>query len=281
MVLSRQTTYTKLVQGTNSRRAVSPAKGTNVCQMAYATTRAQAMTTYSEALVRTRHGRARSVSSTATAETRPEATIASFRVETTDTAAAQTEAHVAMTTRSTASNTLPIATPTDIGTDANTSVNPTNTESKSKATATGSGSASKASNTAAAATSTSSPTDTPSPSKTPIIAGAAGGIVILLAATGLVWFFVRRRYRKKLAAGSNAFPLSSDGFQKLPDKTPRPVEVPAPLHSPAPPYQPPAYTYGAPPPLHNAVEIDESYRVPERNQYGQPVYEAPAHAYGL
>lgn len=152
-------------------------------------------------------------------------------------------------------------------------------------------------NTAAAATETSTatptvlPTASPSPShgisKTIVIAGAIGGVIVLIAAVSLVWFCVRRRYRKKLATGTNpqSFPLSTDGFQKLPDKTPRPVENVTPLHSPAPPYQPyqpyqpPAYHSPVQQPMHGAVEIDNSYLAPSKNQWGQPVYEAPDQTY--
>ncbi|KAF2112427.1 hypothetical protein BDV96DRAFT_580683 [Lophiotrema nucula] len=187
----------------------------------------------------------------------------------------------------TASLSLPIATPSDASipsaTD-DTGTLPTSSVdiSSSKPKATGSRAAS---NTAATPTptttsaeNTSSSSSSKGASKTALIGIVIGGIIILLLAIGLVWFFVRHRYRKKLAVnGSNnqSFPLSSDGFQKLPDKSPRPVEVPAPISSPAPPYQPPAYgVHGG------AVEIDNSYRVPGVNQWGQPVYEAPAQAYG-
>ncbi|KAF2474681.1 uncharacterized protein BDR25DRAFT_111045 [Lindgomyces ingoldianus] len=183
---------------------------------------------------------------------------------------------------STASYTLPIETPEGTA-HPSSAANAKTTGSKGTgAQPTGS----RATNSAAAATSTSQAAEQTDPhthgvSKTAVLAGAIGGVVILILAIALVWFLVRRRYRKKLAAGSNGqgFPLSSgDGFQKLPDKSPRPVEVPAPLHPPPPPqYQPPAYQ--TPPPQHNAVEIDNSYLPPGRNQYGQPVYEAPAQPY--
>ncbi|KAF2255367.1 hypothetical protein BU26DRAFT_600882 [Trematosphaeria pertusa] len=146
--------------------------------------------------------------------------------------------------------------------------------SKTRSTKTGT-TATTATSTAEAEASTEKPASGSSgTSKTVIIACAAAGVAVLIIAIALVWFFVRRRYRKKLAAGSNpqSYPMSGDGFQKLPDKSPRPVEVPAPLHSPMPP---PAYQ----PPQHGAVEIDSSYRHPGVNQWGQPVYEAPVKVY--
>ena len=80
--------------------------------------------------------------------------------------------------------------------------------------------------------------------------------------------------------------MSTVGFQKLPDKTPRPIENVTPLHSPAPPYQayqpyqPPAYQSPVVQPVHHGVvEIDDSYLAPSKNQWGQPVYEAPDQAY--
>ncbi|KAF2266350.1 hypothetical protein CC78DRAFT_531745 [Lojkania enalia] len=183
---------------------------------------------------------------------------------------------------------LPVATVTsDRGTIETSSVEATNSRPKTTSTdtrATITGTGTRATNAAAAATSTNEPSESSDSgsdglSKTALIAIAVAGIVVLLLAIGLVWFFVRRRYRRKLAAGntSQSYPMSSDGFQKLPDKSPRPVEVPAPINSPAPPYQPPAYH---PPPLqHNAVEIDNSLLPPGRNPWGQPVFEAPAQPY--
>lgn len=196
---------------------------------------------------------------------------------------------------STSSYTFPIQTPTNLPkTSAKTST--TNTQQPLTDQ-----------NTAAAATATSTTTSTSIPpptqphgiSKTIVIAGAIGGLVLLIAAIALVWFCLRRRYRNKLATGTNnqtpqSFPMSSDGFQKLPDKTPRPVENVTPLHSPAPPYQPyqpyqpPAYQgavqqngYGHGHGNGNgtAVEIDDSYLAPSKNQWGQPVYEAPDQMY--
>ncbi|ORY16267.1 hypothetical protein BCR34DRAFT_119926 [Clohesyomyces aquaticus] len=180
---------------------------------------------------------------------------------------------------STASYTLPIETPT--GT-ANTGTTPTSAANAKTTGAKASTSHHTGSAAAATSTSTTQPTEanttTSGVSKVALIGGAIGGAIVLLAVAALVWFLVRRRYRKKLAAGSQAFPMADGGFQKLPDKSPRPVEVPAPLHPPPPPqYQPPAYQ--SPPPQHNAVEIDNSYLPPARNQYGQPVFEAPAQPY--
>ncbi|KAF2740540.1 hypothetical protein EJ04DRAFT_572357 [Polyplosphaeria fusca] len=184
---------------------------------------------------------------------------------------------------STASYTLPIETPTDAPAGTQTgdtgSVATTTANGSERPKATSSG----ATNSAAAATSTSGPsaseTSTHGISKAALIAIAVAGVVVLIASIFLVWFFMRRSYRKKLAAGSNnqSFPMSSDGFQKLPDKSPRPVEVPVPMHPPAPPYQPPAYT---PPPQHNAVELPQTWATPQQNHYGQPIYEAPGQPYG-
>ncbi|OAL49128.1 hypothetical protein IQ07DRAFT_588474 [Pyrenochaeta sp. DS3sAY3a] len=152
------------------------------------------------------------------------------------------------------------------------------------------GTASKPTNTAASATPSSTSTTSNSTSnsdtgshtfsRTAIIAASVAGIIAFIVIVALFWFFIRRHYRKKLATGGKeqSFPMSSDGFHKLPDKSPRPVEVPAPLHSPAPPYQPPAYQT-APYTLNGAVEIDNSYLPPQRNQWGQPVFEAPAQPY--
>ena len=155
----------------------------------------------------------------------------------------------------TGSYTLPIASATATGTYTSRSAKTTNTESSEAKTT-----SSKATTITAAASATSTDVQTNSDSHShstshlPLIVGAIAGVIILIIAVTLVWFFVRRRYRKKLAAGANgqSFPMSSDGFQKLPDKSPRPVEIPAPMHSPAPPYQPPPYQ--SPPPQHNAVD---------------------------
>ncbi|KAH7132010.1 hypothetical protein B0J11DRAFT_576962 [Dendryphion nanum] len=191
----------------------------------------------------------------------------------------------------TASFTLPVQTPTGLpksGTSSTTlSRKTSSTESE---LATNTASLGTESNTAVAATSTptsstsKSSTGSHGVSKTIVIAGAIGGVVILIIAITLVWFCVRRRYNKKLAAGTNpqSFPMSGDGFQKLPDKTPRPVENPTPLHSPAPPYQPyqpPAYQSPVQYPSNGAVEIDNSYLAPSKNQWGQPIYEAPDQTY--
>ncbi|KAF2683507.1 hypothetical protein K458DRAFT_419104 [Lentithecium fluviatile CBS 122367] len=177
----------------------------------------------------------------------------------------------------TATDALPIATSTKSSTSGSTS-KPT------------SSSTSTSSSSPEPATSSSSKDSTFS--KTAIIGVAGGGVALLLLAIFLVFFFVRRRYRKKLAstANANSIPLSNSGFQKLqdkpeldsqqlPDKSPRPVEVPAPMHSPAPPYQPPQYGYVAPQGQHGVVEIGGGYRGPERNQWGQPIFEAPAQPY--
>ncbi|KAH7072883.1 hypothetical protein BKA63DRAFT_576868 [Paraphoma chrysanthemicola] len=117
-------------------------------------------------------------------------------------------------------------------------------------------------------------------SKTAIIAASVGAMLFFVLLVVAFWFFIRRHYRKKLSPSSKeqGFPLSSDGFQRLSDKSPRPVEVPAPLHAPPPLYQPPAYQ-SPPPAVHGAVEIDSSYLPPSRNQWGQPVFEAPAQPY--
>ncbi|KAH7355866.1 hypothetical protein BKA66DRAFT_446267 [Pyrenochaeta sp. MPI-SDFR-AT-0127] len=146
----------------------------------------------------------------------------------------------------------------------------------------------KPTNTAASATFTSaSPTSASGTnqkshtfSQTTMIAASAAGLVAFIIIVSLFWFFIRRHYRNKLATGGQdqSFPMSSDGFHKLPDKSPRPVEVPAPLHSPAPPYQPPAYQHSAYT-TNGAVEIDNSYLPPQRNAWGQPVFEAPAQPY--
>ncbi|KAH7077168.1 hypothetical protein FB567DRAFT_608132 [Paraphoma chrysanthemicola] len=117
-------------------------------------------------------------------------------------------------------------------------------------------------------------------SKTAIIVASVGAMLFFVLLVVAFWFFIRRHYRKKLSPSSKeqGFPLSSDGFQRLSDKSPRPVEVPAPLHAPPPLYQPPAYQ-SPPPAVHGAVEIDNSYLPPSRNQWGQPVFEAPAQPY--
>jgi len=187
---------------------------------------------------------------------------------------------------------ISVATPTataSLAVDRTSSAKPSSTEANSGAQ---DASNLMAPNTAVGAEATSTSTSTSQKdhahvSKTAIIAGAGAGLVIVIAASAMALFFMRRKYRKKLAENGktniNMFPMSNDGFHKLqdPDKTPRPVTVPAPLHSPAPPYQPPAYGYNA----HangyghgnasGVVEIDESYRVPAHNQFGQPIFEAP------
>ncbi|KAF1993065.1 hypothetical protein P154DRAFT_568240 [Amniculicola lignicola CBS 123094] len=184
--------------------------------------------------------------------------------------------------------TIPIATPTSFPSSkpettatSEAEPEPTQTDKDGKPTSTSRRTDSAA---AASSTSTSAPSTSEAESashglsKTVLIAIAVAGVVVLLLAVGLVWFFVRRRYRKKLAAGTNtqSFPMASEGFQKLPDKSPRPVEVPAPMNSPAPPYQPPAYVV---PPQNGAVEIGHFDGPPVRNPYGQPVYEIPAQNY--
>ncbi|KAF2182080.1 hypothetical protein K469DRAFT_691683 [Zopfia rhizophila CBS 207.26] len=113
-----------------------------------------------------------------------------------------------------ASNTFSIETPTAVaetetGTYTSSSpAEPTSTESR-EAKPTGSGS--KATNTAVATTATSTSTSQPTNSedksssthKILLIAGAIGGITILIIAVAIVWCLLRRRYRKKLATGSN------------------------------------------------------------------------------
>ncbi|CAO2649105.1 Nn.00g100540.m01.CDS01 [Neocucurbitaria sp. VM-36] len=146
----------------------------------------------------------------------------------------------------------------------------------------------KTTNTAAttACTSTSAPSSLESDQhshtfpQTTIIAASAAGVVAFIVIFALVWTFLRRHYRNKLATGGKeqTFPLSSNGFSKLPDKSARPVEVPAPLHSPAPPYQPPAYQ-NSPYTTNGVVDIDDSYLPPQRNQWGQPVFEVSAQPY--
>ncbi|KAF2810127.1 uncharacterized protein BDZ99DRAFT_570749 [Mytilinidion resinicola] len=167
----------------------------------------------------------------------------------------------------------PVATQTDAGAGQPTTSSHALSHSVTKS------SHSASTGTAAAATNTS--TSIPQPAHTShvaIYAAIAAGVVILVVAILLVWFFLRRHYRKKAGAttaNSISYPLTNAGFERLPDKSPRPVEVPAP-HTPAPPYQPPVYqSQYQQPTVQGAMELDSPYNPPRNNGYGKPVYEAP------
>jgi hypothetical protein len=201
----------------------------------------------------------------------------------------------------TGSRPLPIQTmivTADTGTYTTSSTLPANIESEqgtpADATATDTDTATAAASTSSSKAAKSNDDNSTGIPKIAFIGGGIGGAVVLIASIALVFCLMRRRYRKKLAAGSNtnaqSFPLSTtDGFQKLseprpeslPDKTPRPIEVPAPQQSPAPPYHPPTYQTSSPGLTMpgNAVEMESSYLPPGRNQWGHPVYEAPTLPY--
>ncbi|OCL13945.1 hypothetical protein AOQ84DRAFT_74884 [Glonium stellatum] len=168
---------------------------------------------------------------------------------------------------------LPIASATDVGAGAQptSSTYTSHTGTKQSPNPSGSNAA------ASTATSTAPLPPPPEPAKqtshVAIIAGAAAAVIIVIIAVGLAWFCARRRYNKRtqaVAAPANSYPMTSDGFQRLPDKSPRPVEVPVPHSTPAPPYQPP--TYPTPP---GVVEMESPYAPPQHNQWGHPVHEAP------
>jgi len=171
----------------------------------------------------------------------------------------------------------PSYTQTDVGvaaatTTSDTSVHFGSSSRSHRSTATGTAAAS------ASATSTSTP-EPAKPSHVAIYVAIAAGVVMLLVAIFLVWFFLRRHYKKKTAAmtaNSISLPLTSKGFERLPDKSPRPVEAPVSHTSPAPPYQPPAYQpQYQQPTVHGAMELESQYNPPRNNNYGKPVYEAP------
>ncbi|OCK79359.1 hypothetical protein K432DRAFT_405676 [Lepidopterella palustris CBS 459.81] len=171
---------------------------------------------------------------------------------------------------STASGSLPTASPSDVNGGA-APMSTTYTPHKHTSDA------SSVANTAAASTSTSSPSPPASKSTShlPIIIGAAAGAILLILAVLIAWFLARRHYKKKASYSGieqpvNSYPLSSDGFQRLPDKSPRPVETPISHQTPAPPYQPPIY-----PAPHGAMELESPYQPPKGDQWGRPVYEAP------
>lgn len=161
-------------------------------------------------------------------------------------------------------------------TEASAGAQPTSSTTHTSRTGTKqSSSASGSAATASATTATASPASEPPKhtSHIAIIAGVAAAIVVLIIAVGVAWFCARRRYNKRMqTAGTpaNSYPMTNDGFQRIPDKSPRPVEVPIPHSTPAPPYQPPAYP--TPP---GAVEMESPYIPPRNNQWGQPVHEAP------
>lgn len=157
---------------------------------------------------------------------------------------------------------------------------PTPTGTATHTTSQSSGPSNTASSTMYTTTSSTSVNDSHSSdvSKTGVVSGVAAGMGVLVLVSTLIFCSLRRRHRKKLAAGSKlqSFPMTNEGFHELPDtqsmldKPPGPVEMPSPLPSPSPSYMP-KYS--------GAVEIDNSHRAHVTDRWGQPVFEVLAQPY--